>query len=83
MTIRPKLTPAERQRFPVGAAVRYKPGYGVYGYEDAIEADGRLPGVVLGYTETRVRVALTLTNRGGGTIRRGVHTENLIPEIRA
>lgn len=46
----------------IGQMVRYKPGKGTYGYEDAIAAsfDGRVPGVVVGFTATRVRVRLTL-----------------------
>lgn len=77
MTIRSALTPAEREQFPVGAAVRYTPGFGVYGFEDCLEADGRLSGVVLGYTETRVRIELTLTKRGGSTVRRSVNAASL------
>jgi hypothetical protein len=78
MTIRSTLTPAERQQFPVGAAVRYKPGVGVYGFEDCVEADGRLPGVVLGYTDTRVRLELTLNLMRGRTVRRSVNAASLI-----
>lgn len=79
MTIRSTLTPAERQRFPVGAAVRYKPGYGTYGFEDVVDEDGRVPGVVLGYTDTRVRLELTLAKRRGTTVRRSVNAASLIP----
>lgn len=78
MTIRSALTPAQRKQFPVGAAVRYKPGYGTYGFEDVVEADGRVPGVVRGYTDTRVRLELTLTKRGGTTVRRSVNAAQLI-----
>jgi hypothetical protein len=81
MTIRSTLTPAERKRFPVGAAVRYKPGYGVYGFEDCVEADGRLPGKVLGYTDTRVQLELSLAKRAPGlTVRRSVNAAQLILE---
>jgi hypothetical protein len=79
MTIRSTLTSAERQRFPVGAAVRYKPGVGVYGFEDCVEADGRLPGVVRGYTDTRVRLELSLAKRAANlTVRRSVNAASLI-----
>jgi hypothetical protein len=78
MNTRSPLTPAERKTFPIGAAVRYKPGFGVYGFEDCLEADGRLPGVVLGYTHTRIRLELTLTQRRGQTVRRSVNVESVI-----
>jgi hypothetical protein len=48
----------------VGDAVRYKPGIRTYDYEDAIEDDGRVPGVITGFTPTRVRVLLRLAKRG-------------------
>jgi hypothetical protein len=44
--------------FQVGDQVRYKPGGGTYGYEDSTEADGRVPGTVIGFTRTRVKVRL-------------------------
>ncbi len=50
--------------FTVGQLVRYKPGYGTYGYEDSLEADGRIPGTVTGFTATRVRVTLRLLVAG-------------------
>ena len=78
MTIRQTLTPQDRQTFPIGQRVRYKPGFGVYGFEDCVDADGRLPGVVLGYTDTRVRLELTLTKRGGSTVRRSVNAASLV-----
>jgi hypothetical protein len=78
MTIRSMLTPAERKTFPVGAAVRYKPGVGVYGFEDLVEADGRLPAVVLGYTDTRVRLEVTVPLLRGRTLRRSVNAASLI-----
>lgn len=43
-------------RLRIGDRVRYKPGTGTYGYEDLLEADGRMPAVVVGFTPTRVRV---------------------------
>lgn len=46
----------------IGQPVRYRPGTGTYGYERETNAspDGRVPGVVVGYSRTRVRVRLTL-----------------------
>lgn len=78
MTIRSALTVAERARFPVGTRVRYKPSDGVYGFEDDTEADGRLPGVVRGHTDTRVQIDLTLAKRRGATIRRAVNAAQLV-----
>lgn len=63
--------------FVVGQSVRYKPGTGTYGYEDALDADGRLPGVVLGFSRTRVRVELTLAKRGGLKLSRAVDAASL------
>lgn len=63
--------------FNVGDQVRFKPGYGTYGYEDCLEADGRVGGIVVGFTtskkQPRVRVQLTLYHcvdgrRGAGHI---------------
>jgi hypothetical protein len=66
------------QPFAIGQAVRYKPGVGTYGYEDALEDDGQLPGIVLGYSVTgRVQVALTLRKRGGSRVKRTVHAASL------
>ena len=65
--------------FAIGDRVRYKPGYGTYGYEDALEADGRLPGIVIGLTPARVRVELTLTKRRGSTVVRSVEASSLVP----
>lgn len=50
------LSKSTRCKFPVGQQVRYKPGSGTYGYEHLLEADGRVPAVVVGYTRTRVIV---------------------------
>lgn len=80
MTIRQGLTAADRRRLPIGARVRYRPGYGTYGFEDCLEADGRLPGVVRGYTETRVRIELTLAQRWGATVLRVVNAAQLTRE---
>lgn len=65
-------------KFEIGESIRYKPGQGTYGYEDALEDDGRLPGVVVGITRTRVRVELTLLKRGRAKITRAVDAASLI-----
>jgi hypothetical protein len=49
--------------FSEGDRVRYKPGTGTYGLEHFYEADGRIPGVVVGFTATRVRVELSIDPR--------------------
>lgn len=78
--IRSILTRADLAKFPIGQAVRYRPGFGVYGFEDCLEDDGRLSGIVRGHTETRVRVTLTLTKRGGSRVQRAVNAASLVPE---
>jgi hypothetical protein len=60
--------------FKKGHHVRYKPGFGTYGYEDTVEADGRVPGVVIGFTRTRVRVQM---RNDRGPIARAVDAESL------
>ena len=75
---RTPLSAADRKRFPIGAKVRWKPGFGVYGYEDCLEADGRLSGVVRGHSNARISCAFVLTRRGGQTINRGVNVESLV-----
>jgi hypothetical protein len=56
--------------FIVGEAVRYKPGFGTYGYEDVLdEADGRIAAVVIGFTPRRAdtgipRVRIRFTKPG-------------------
>lgn len=66
--------------FTVGQRVRYKPGQGTYGYEDALGSDGRLPGVVIGHSATRVRVRLQLGGtRQGSLITRCVDARSLLP----
>jgi hypothetical protein len=86
VTSRPDLhwsTPARSAAagtFAIGQAVRYQPGSGTYGYEDALEVDGRLPGIVVGFSPTRVRVTLTLHKRGRGvTVTRCVDATSLEP----
>jgi hypothetical protein len=59
--------------FAVGDRVRYRPVAG-HSYQDAI-VDGRVPGVVIGYTETRVQVRLVFRN--GRTITRAIYPKNL------
>ena len=76
MTIRRQLTDADREAFPVGQAIRYLPGFGVYGFEDCLEVDGRLPGVVVAHTATRVSIELTLKKRGGSKVRRAVNARS-------
>lgn len=84
-------TPAPAKRvtsmFTVGQKIRYKPGSGTYGYEDVLCADGRLAGVVVGYTRTRVRVRLTLDfSRIGGRVQhkeRCVDAASLVLEAQA
>lgn len=64
--------------FTIGQAIRYKPGFGTYGYEDVLEADGRIAGVVLGFSRTRIRVELQLTKRrAGSTVIRCVDAASL------
>lgn len=60
MVVRRYLGVDDLAALPVGARIRYKPGFGTYGMEDCLEDDGRIPGTVVGHTPTRVRVELTL-----------------------
>lgn len=55
--------------------MRYKPNECVYGYEDTIEADGRVPGVVVGYSAVRVRVRM---RHNSGLVDRAVNARSLI-----
>jgi hypothetical protein len=57
--------------------VRYKPGTGTYGYEDALRLspDGRVAGVVVGHSTSRVRVTLQL--EAGRTVTRCVDAVSL------
>jgi hypothetical protein len=65
-------------RFKVGDRVRYRPRECVYGYETSIEADGCVPGIVIGFTKQRVRVRLTMTLAGVKSQRdRAVEAESL------
>jgi hypothetical protein len=64
-------------KFKVGDHVRYKPGYGTYGYEDVLEADGRIPGVVIGTSLRGFKVRLVLTKRNGVTLTRSVGAGSL------
>jgi hypothetical protein len=66
------------QTFAIGQHVRYRPGTGTYGYEEALQNDGRLCGVVVGFSRTRVRVELRLTEFGRArTVTRCVDRESL------
>jgi hypothetical protein len=47
----------------VGARVRDKPGFGTYGDEGSVEADGRVPAEVVWFARTRVRIRVK-TDRG-------------------
>ena len=68
--------PSPKGSFVVGDLVRYTPA--TYGYEDALDPDGCVPGVVLGYTPRgRVQVELTLAQRGGSKVRRAVDAGSL------
>jgi hypothetical protein len=65
--------------FKVGDAARYKPGSGTYSYEESVEADGRVPGVVIGFTKTRIRLRLTMTMGGQKSQRdRAVDVESVL-----
>ena len=65
--------------FSIGDAVRYKPGTGTYGYEESLEDDGRLPAKVIGFTDTRVRIAMSLKMAGNPTTKdRAVDAESLV-----
>lgn len=65
-------------KLAIGDRVRYRPGFGTYGYEDAVGADGRVPGVVVGFSRTRVRLELTLDL--GRTVRRSVDAARVVPD---
>jgi len=66
--------------FTIGQAVRYKPGYGTYGYEDDLDADGRMLGTVRGFTPTgRVRVELVRVRTGRDPITRALAPDSLQP----
>lgn len=77
MTIRRQLTHADREKFPIGQAIRYRPGQGTYGYEDCVEADGMLPGIVRGHSMTRIRVELRLVKRWNTTATATVNADQL------
>lgn len=75
--MRPQGSPAA---WAVGQRVRYKPGIGTYGLEDALGRDGRIGGVVVGHTAQRVRLELTFEAgvRAGTKYRRSVDAASLI-----
>jgi hypothetical protein len=70
---RPQGSPSS---FTVGQPVRYRPGYGTYGYEQVIEADGRIPAKVIGLTPSRVRIQFKLTEFG--SVKRAVDAASLV-----
>jgi hypothetical protein len=43
-------------QFAIGSRVRYKPGKRTQGYEHLVEADGRVPVIVVGHSRSGVRV---------------------------
>lgn len=69
------------QAFAPEQRVRYRPGHGTYGYEDAIEQDGRIPATVIGHTPTRVRIRFNVPSHSGifrpRTIERAVDAASL------
>lgn len=73
MAIFGRITPT----VAIGQPVRYRPGAGTYGYEDALEEDGRVPAVVIGYSKTRIRIEITLVKRYGAKVRRSVDAASL------
>ena len=64
------------QAFKLNDCVRYRPGTGTYGYEDARESDGRIPALVIGHTPKRVRIRFRC--RGGQLVRVAVDAANLV-----
>ena len=68
------------QDFEMHARVRYLPGTGTYGYEDAHrdETDGRVPAQVVGHTPKRVRIRFN--NQFGNLVTRAVDAASLIHE---
>jgi hypothetical protein len=67
--------------FEPGQFVRYKPGTGTYGYEVEVSSseDGRVGGVVVGHTRTRVRVSLRMAD--GRMVTRAVDAASLVLEV--
>jgi hypothetical protein len=59
--VRPQGRP---EAFAVDDSVRYRPGHGTYGYEPAVEADGRIPATVIGHTAQRVRIRFVVPIAG-------------------
>jgi hypothetical protein len=55
--------PETRWGLHEGQRVRYTPGIGTYGYEDVLENDGAVSGVVIGFTRTRVRFRILTQGR--------------------
>lgn len=76
--------------FAIGDAVRYKPGFGTYGYEDLIQEDGRIPATVTGFgnpqkghrADRGARIKIEFF-RGRTSIKRAVDAQSLIRELSA
>ena len=74
-------TPQGRpQDFAVHQLVRYLPGTGTYGYEDAREhdGDGRIPALVVGHSPKRVRIRFSCDGR---IVTRAVDAASLRPTV--
>ena len=73
-------TPRGRpQDFERHQMVRYLPGTGTYGYEDAKrdKDDGRIPAIVVGHSPKRVRIRFRCGDR---IVTRAVDAASLMPE---
>lgn len=78
MSPRPKGDPGA---WLIADVIRYKPGIGTYGLEESLQADGRVPGIVIGHTMTRVRVRLSVVFAGRvGSIDKCVDAASLVHE---
>lgn len=64
--------------FSIGDHVRYKPGAGVYGYEDVVEPDGRIPALVIGYSPTKVRIEFRAIKGASAVVIRSVAESSLL-----
>jgi len=77
--LRPQGNP---QDFTVQQRVRYRPGTGTYGFEEAVEEDGRIPATVIGHSPTRVRIAFDIpmvADTRRRRVERAVDAASLIP----
>lgn len=64
--------------FSIDDRVLYQPGEGTYGYEDAPKAEGRVRGIVIGFSAQRVRCRFDLGQ--GRVVTRAVAPDNLRPD---